>query len=195
MRRRLFLLTSPLTTPTGLGALLGLGSLSVTALAGCGPQSGGATAAPSGTPAAAGKTAVIELEKGGSITLQLFPAAAPKTVQNFEDKASKGFYNGLIFHRVEDWVVQGGDPTGTGTGGANSLPTEVSDRPFGVGSLGVARRSDAPDRSNDSQFFICTKPADWLNKQYTNFGQVTAGMDTVRTIQRGDKIKRIAVQG
>jgi peptidyl-prolyl cis-trans isomerase B (cyclophilin B) len=182
MRRRPFIVT----TSTGLGVLIA--GLS----AGCSPGApGGAAPAAAG----AGKSAVIELEKGGSVTLQLFPDVAPKTVQNFEDKANKGFYNGLVFHRVEDWVVQGGDPTGTGTGGSNSLPTEVSDRPFGVGSLGVARRSDSPERSNDSQFFFCTQPAPHLNKQYTNFGQVTAGMDTVRAIQRGDKIKRIAVQG
>jgi peptidyl-prolyl cis-trans isomerase B (cyclophilin B) len=194
MRRRLFLLTAPLTTPTGLGALLGLGSLSVTALAGCGPQSGGATAAPSGTPAAAaGKSAVIELEKGGSITLQLFPAAAPKTVQNFEDKASKGFYNGLTFHRVEDWVVQGGDPRGDGTGGGQ-IATELSERPFTLGAVGVARGQDIRV-SNDAQFFICTKPADWLNRMYTNFGQVSAGMETALGIKRGDKIKSITVKG
>jgi peptidyl-prolyl cis-trans isomerase B (cyclophilin B) len=180
MRRRRFIATSA----------AGLGALTAGAVAGCSPGNlGGAAPVASG----AGKTAVIELEKGGSVTLQLFPESAPKTVQNFEDKANKGFYNGLIFHRVEDWVVQGGDPRGDGRGGGQ-LPTELSDRPFTVGAVGVARGADVRI-SNDAQFFICTKPADWLNKQYTNFGQVTAGMDTVRTIQRGDKIKRIAVQG
>ncbi|MGH2353214.1 MAG: peptidylprolyl isomerase, partial [Chloroflexota bacterium] len=143
----------------------------------------------------AGKSAVVELEKGGTITLQLFPDVAPKTVRNFEEKASTGFYNGLTFHRVEDWVVQGGDPRGNGTGGNMSLPTEVSDKPFGVGALGVARRADSKAISNDAQFFICTKPATWLNGEYTNFGQVTAGMDTVQSIKIGDKIKRITVQG
>jgi peptidyl-prolyl cis-trans isomerase B (cyclophilin B) len=190
MRRRLFLLTTPLTTPTGLGAMIGLGSVAATTLAGCGPLPGGA---PAGTPAAAGKSAVIELEKGGSITLQLFPAAAPRTVQNFEDKASKGFYNGLTFHRVEDWVVQGGDPRGDGTGGGQ-IATELSDRPFTLGAVGIARGPDVRI-SNDSQFFICTKPAEWLNKMYTNFGQVSAGMETVLGIKRGDKIKSITVKG
>jgi peptidyl-prolyl cis-trans isomerase B (cyclophilin B) len=180
MRRRPFIVT----TSAGLGVLTaGLG-------AGCSPGApGGAAPAAAG----AGKTAVIELEKGGSVTLQLFPDAAPKTVQNFEDKANKGFYNGLIFHRVEDWVVQGGDPRGDGRGGGQ-MPTELSERPFAVGAVGVARGADVRI-SNDAQFFICTQPAPHLNKQYTNFGQVTAGMDTVRAIQRGDKIKRIAVQG
>jgi peptidyl-prolyl cis-trans isomerase B (cyclophilin B) len=180
MRRRPFIFTSS----AGLGALIaGAG-------AGCTP---GAPAGAGPVSAGAGKTAVIELEKGGSITLQLFPESAPKTVQNFEDKASKGFYNGLIFHRVEDWVVQGGDPRGDGRGGGQ-MPTELGDRTFTVGAVGVARGADVRI-SNDAQFFICTQPAPHLNKQYTNFGQVTAGMDTVRTIQRGDKIKRIAVQG
>jgi cyclophilin family peptidyl-prolyl cis-trans isomerase len=176
----------------------------VAGLAACGqpaagtpPGAGGAAGA-----AGAGRKAVIELEKGGSITLQLFPDVAPQTVKNFQDKAGKGYYNGLIFHRVEDWVVQGGDPTGTGTGGDNSLPTEVSDKPFGVGSLGVARRGDTPQRSNDSQFFIVKTPPPagmqhWtqLDHQYTNFGQVLSGLETVNAIQIGDKIKRITVDG
>jgi cyclophilin family peptidyl-prolyl cis-trans isomerase len=153
----------------------------------CG-QAGGNAAARSGQ-----KTAVIELEKGGSITLQLFPEAAAQTVQNFEKKANSGFYNGLIFHRVEAWVVQGGDPKGNGTGGG-TMPSELNDRPFTVGSVGIARGRDIKI-NNDSQFFICTQVAEWLNKQYTNFGQVTAGMETVQAIRVGDKIKKITVTG
>ena len=143
--------------------------------------------------AKSGKSAVVELEKGGSFTIELFPDQALKTVQNFEQKATSGFYNGLTFHRVEDWVVQGGDPRGNGTGGGN-MPTELNDRPFAVGAVGVARGQDIRI-SNDSQFFVCTKPADWLNKQYTNFGQVIEGMEVVKGIKVGDKIKRITVKG
>ena len=151
-------------------------------------------ASPGASPGGAAKQAVIELEKGGAITIQLFPEVAPKTVENFEQKAGSGFYNGLIFHRVEDWVVQGGDPRGNGTGGNMTLPTELSDRPFGVGAVGVARLREPAEVSNDAQFFICTQPAEHLNRQYTNFGQVVDGMDVVRSIRRGDKIKRITLK-
>ena len=157
--------------------------------AACGPGAGG------GSSGSAGKQAVMELEKGGAVTIQLFPDLAPKTVQNFEQKANAGFYTGLIFHRVEVWVVQGGDPTGTGAGGSTTLVTEPSDRPFGVGAVGVPRLSSEMRVSNDSQFFICTQPAEHLNRQYTNFGQVISGMDVVRSIRLGDKIKRITVKG
>jgi peptidyl-prolyl cis-trans isomerase B (cyclophilin B) len=144
------------------------------------------------------KIAVVELDKGGSFTMELFgggPAnlAAPKTVENFVAKANAGFYNGLVFHRVEDWVVQGGDPRGNGTGGG-SMPTELNEKPFVVGSVGVARGPDIRI-SNDSQFFVCLKPAEWLNRQYTNFGQVTEGMDAVRKIVAQDKIKKITIKG
>jgi peptidyl-prolyl cis-trans isomerase B (cyclophilin B) len=187
MRRRPFLLNAQI----GLLGLAG-GAIAGGALAGCNPiaQGGGGASA---QPQVSGKSAVIELEKGGAITLQLFPDSAPQTVKNFEDKANKGFYNGLIFHRVEDWVVQGGDPRGDGRGGGQ-MATELSERPFAVGAVGVARGPDIRV-SNDAQFFICTKPAEWLNKQYTNFGQVVSGMETVQTIARGDKIKRITVKG
>lgn len=158
----------------------------------CRGRAGGATA--SGASAGgAKKTATIDLEKGSSITIELFAQDAPKTVENFVKKADAGFYNGLIFHRVEDWVVQGGDPNGNGTGGGQ-MPTEINERPFVVGSVGVARGQDIRI-SNDAQFFICTKPAEWLNRLYTNFGLVTDGMDTVRRIQRGDKMARISIKG
>ena len=166
--------------------LIGLTGLSAVSATACAVGLGSIRAA-----AGTRKIAVIELEKGGSITLQLFPEAAAKTVQNFEQKANSGFYNGLIFHRVEDWVVQGGDPRGTGAGGG-TMPSELNDRPFGVGAVGVARGRDMRI-NNDSQFFICTKPAEWLNREYTNFGQVIDGMDTVQAIRVGDKIKRITV--
>ncbi len=177
---------------------LGSAALAGAALIACGQPaaSNAAPGAPSGTTAPGavrgGKSAVLELEKGGSVTVQLFADVAPKTVQNFEDKASKGFYNGLTFHRVEDWVVQGGDPLGTGSGGGQ-ITTELNEKPFVVGALGVARGRDVRI-SNDAQFFICTKPAEWLNREYTNFGQVLEGMETVHGIRVGDKIKRITIK-
>lgn len=137
--------------------------------------------------------ATIELDKGGIIHLQLFPQIAPKTVANFIQKANSGYYDSLIFHRVEGWVVQGGDPTGNGTGGNNNLTTELSKQPFKVGALGVARGGDIKV-SNDSQFFITKQDSDFLDGQYTNFGQIIDGMDVVNKIQIGDKIRHIRVQ-
>lgn len=135
--------------------------------------------------------AVIKTEKG-DITLELYPQDAPKTVSNFAKKSKSGFYNNLTFHRVEDWVVQGGDPLGNGTGG-DDMPTELNKKPFIVGSLGVARGPNI-QVSNDSQFFITTQEADWLDGQYTNFGMVTDGMDVVKQIKVGDKILSIEVE-
>jgi peptidyl-prolyl cis-trans isomerase B (cyclophilin B) len=136
-------------------------------------------------------SAVIKTSKG-DITLTLYGKYAPNTVKNFITKAQSGYYNGLIFHRVENWVIQGGDPKGDGTGGG-VMRTELNDIPFGTGSLGVARGQDI-NVSNDSQFFITKSDAAWLNQQYTNFGQVTSGMDVVGKIEKGDKILGITVE-
>src|SRR5258708_20344455 len=85
------------------------------------------------------QTATIELERGGSFTIALRPDKAAKTVANFVAKATSGFYDGKTFHRVEDWVVQGGDPDGTGRGGGK-MPSELNDLPFAKGAAGIARR-------------------------------------------------------
>ncbi len=138
------------------------------------------------------KLAIVELEKGGSFTIAFRADKAPQTVARFVEKARSGFYNGLKFHRVEDWVVQGGDPLGNGTGG-EKVPSEFNDLPFEVGAVGVARGQD-PAVNNGSQFFVVKSNARWLDDQYTNFGTVTAGMDVVRGIQVGDKIKSIRVE-
>ncbi len=130
-------------------------------------------------------SAVIKTSKG-DIKLTLNGHDAPRTVKNFIDKAKSDYYKGLIFHRVEDWVIQGGDPDGDGAGGG-LMQTELNDQPFVAGSLGVARGSDIRI-SNDSQFFITKTDASWLNGQYTNFGIVTEGIDVVEKINIGDKI-------
>lgn len=136
----------------------------------------------------------------GSFTITLYPDFAPQTVANFVQKATSGYYNGLKFHRVEDWVVQGGDPLSRdaskqalwGTGGG-TIATELSKQPFGVGAVGVARGGDI-NVSNDSQFFITKKDSQFLNNQYTNFGQVLSGMDVVNSLQIGDTITEITVK-
>jgi peptidyl-prolyl cis-trans isomerase B (cyclophilin B) len=135
-------------------------------------------------------SAIIKTSKG-NITVTLFGKDSPKTVRNFINKASSDFYKNLLFHRVENWVIQGGDPKGDGTGGGLIL-TEPNAIPFTAGSLGAARASN-PQVSNDSQFFITKSDASWLNGQYTNFGTVTEGMDVVNKIQIGDKILGITV--
>jgi len=148
--------------------------------------------APFATPAGTTKVATIELEKGGTIRFSLFGNEAPQTVKNFEAKVSQGFYNGLKFHRVEDWVVQGGDPSGNGTGGGQ-MPSEFNKLEFKVGAVGVARGQD-PRINNDAQFFIVKRDSPHLNAQYTNFGQVTEGLELVVKIAIGDKIKKITVK-
>ncbi|MFH0864024.1 MAG: peptidylprolyl isomerase [Candidatus Gottesmanbacteria bacterium] len=135
--------------------------------------------------------ALIKTSKG-DINLSLYPDAAPKTVANFINKANSGDYKNLTFHRVEDWVIQGGDPLGNGTGGGE-IATEISNKPFVIGSLGVARGQDIKI-SNDSQFFITKTEASWLNGQYTNFGLVISGMEVVNQIQVGDKILDIIIK-
>ncbi|HJW49699.1 MAG TPA: peptidylprolyl isomerase [Candidatus Limnocylindria bacterium] len=138
------------------------------------------------------KRASMELAKGGVVEMALRPDKAPNTVATFISKANAGFYNNLTFHRViGDFVAQGGDPQGTGSGGGNQ-PTELSDLPFCKGSLGIARGGDIKV-SNDSQWFICTGSCRHLDGQYTNFGQVTSGMDVALGIKVGDKIKSIKI--
>lgn len=157
------------------------------------PQS---TVAPSPTPTPSitipnATIATINTTKG-AITVEFYTAEAPKTVKNFITKAVTGYYNNLTFHRVEDWVVQGGDPKGNGTGGGD-MPTELSNKPFVVGSLGIARTPADIKISNDSQFFITKTASAFLNGQYTNFGIVKSGMDVVEKIEIGDKILSITV--
>ena len=141
-------------------------------------------------PIAASIPATIKTTKG-NIHIMLFGDQAPNTVRNFILKASTNYYNNLIFHRVENWVIQGGDPKGNGTGGGQ-MPAEQTQRPFVVGSIGMARGSN-PQINNDSQFFITKTDASWLNGQYTNFGIVTSGMNVVDNIQIGDKILGITI--
>jgi cyclophilin family peptidyl-prolyl cis-trans isomerase len=128
----------------------------------------------------------------GAIEIELFDEDAPKTVENFKKLANDGFYNGVIFHRViPDFMIQGGDPTGTGTGGPGyTFEDEFNDRKAVRGALAMA---NAGPNTNGSQFFIVTAEATpWLDGKHTVFGQVTSGMEVVDTIEQtetgpGDK--------
>lgn len=142
------------------------------------------------TPIAATQ-ATIKTDKG-DIVIKLYGNDAPNTVANFVRKADDGFYENLNFHRVEDWVIQGGDPLGNGTGGGK-MATELNSVPFKEGSVGVARGGDIKV-SNDAQFFICTTDCAWLTGQYTNFGEVIEGMDIAKQIAIGDKIISVTYQ-
>lgn len=139
------------------------------------------------------ETAVITMEKGGEITIELFPADAPKTVANFVTLTKKGFYNGLTFHRVEPgFVVQGGDPKGNGTGGPGyTIKAEFNKQKHVRGTVAMARSAD-PD-SAGSQFYICLGPASFLDGKYTVFGIVTKGMDVVDGIRVGDRMKSVKI--
>ena len=142
-------------------------------------------------PMAASVSATIKTSKG-DINMTLFGDIAPNSVKNFVLKADTGYYDNLTFHRVEDWVIQGGDPKGNGTGGGQMVAEQTPTKPFVTGSVGIARASN-PQINNDSQFFITKSDASWLNGQYTNFGLVTSGMDVVDSIQKGDKIESITI--
>lgn len=128
----------------------------------------------------------IELESG-TVAIEMKPEIAPKHVERIKMLAEKGFYDGIVFHRVIDgFMAQTGDPTGTGTGGSDlpDLPAEFSKENFGRGTIGMARTSD-PNSAN-SQFFICFDDCSFLNGQYTIWGQVIEGMDLVDGITRGE---------
>ena len=119
----------------------------------------------------------------GPITLELFDEDAPKTVENFRKLARDGFYDGLIFHRViKDFMIQGGCPQGTGTGGPGyQFEDEINPHKVVRGALAMA---NAGPNTNGSQFFIVTTDAaPWLDGKHTVFGEVTGGMDVVDTIE------------
>jgi peptidyl-prolyl cis-trans isomerase B (cyclophilin B) len=119
----------------------------------------------------------------GPITVTFFDDDAPKTVENFRKLAGEGFYDGLIFHRViKDFMIQGGDPEGTGTGGPGyTFEDEFNDHKVVRGALAMA---NAGPNTNGSQFFIVTTDAaPWLDGKHTVFGEVTSGMDAVDAIE------------
>ena len=153
-------------------------------------------------PPAKAPTAVIMLEKGGQITLELFPTDAPKHVENFHKLARAGFYDGQRFHRVvPGFVVQLGDPKSKtlpmdhpdmGTGGPGyTVNAEFNSRKFERGVLGMARGNDP--NSAGSQFYIMLGPASHLDGQYTAFGRVVSGMEVVDGIKVGDRVKSIKI--
>ncbi|HWP39741.1 MAG TPA: peptidylprolyl isomerase [Tepidisphaeraceae bacterium] len=139
-------------------------------------------------------TAIIDTARG-RIVCELFAQAAPKTVNNFVFLARQKFYDGTTFHRViADFMIQGGDPTGTGRGGPGyRFEDEVGpDKPrHQRGSLSMA---NAGPNTNGSQFFITHVVTDWLDGKHTVFGQVRQGQEVVDSIRQGDVIRSITIQ-
>ena len=184
MNRRLYALLVPF-----VALLLAIGCTRTTET----PGSGGSPATEVDMSQYEKLQAVIETEKGNIIVV-FYPKDAPKTVANFVTLAKKGFYNGLAFHRVvPDFVVQGGDPLGTGEGGPGyTIPAEFNQQKHLRGTLAMARTSDP--NSAGSQFYICLAPQPNLDNQYTVFGQVVRGMENVDKIKKGDKMLKVRIE-
>lgn len=138
-------------------------------------------------------TGNIETNRG-MIEIEFYPQFAPKTVNNFIFLSKEGFYDGVVFHRViDDFVIQGGDPTGTGTGGPGyTFDDEIKNNPL-KHETGVLSMANAGPGTNGSQFFITHSPQPHLNGHHTVFGKVTAGQDIVNTICQGDHIVSIII--
>ncbi|MBI2836237.1 MAG: peptidylprolyl isomerase [Chloroflexi bacterium] len=136
--------------------------------------------------------ATIHTSKG-DIVLNLFPDKAPKTVNNFVFLAREGFYNNTVFHRViKDFMAQGGDPTGTGTGGPGyRFEDEFSDLTHDTGVISMA---NSGANTNGSQFFITYAPQSHLNGKHSVFGKVVSGMEAARALVNGDRLVSVEIQ-
>lgn len=139
------------------------------------------------------KLAVIETNKG-TIKIKLHYDKVPKTCANFEKLAKKGFYDGLTFHRViNDFMIQGGCPEGTGTGGPGYKFADEFHPDLKHDGPGILSMANSGPNTNGSQFFITHVATPWLNKKHSVFGKVVEGQDVVNKIARGDKIKTVTI--
>jgi peptidyl-prolyl cis-trans isomerase B (cyclophilin B) len=138
-------------------------------------------------------TATIETNRG-MIVADLFAAQAPRTVNNFVSLARDGFYDGVTFHRViSDFMIQGGDPTGTGRGGPGYTFKDEFDPKLKHDKPGVLSMANAGANTNGSQFFITHVPTPWLDGKHSVFGQVVKGQDVVNKIQQGDVMLSVTI--
>jgi peptidylprolyl isomerase len=136
---------------------------------------------------------IVVLETNqGNIELELMPAVAPKAVENFTKLAEKGYYDGIIFHRViKEFMIQGGDPTGTGSGGASIWGKEFEDEiniDVKFNKPGILAMANSGRNTNGSQFFITTAKTPWLHQKHTIFGKVVAGYDIVQKIENAEAV-------
>lgn len=138
-------------------------------------------------PSATGETMVKLETSQGTITVKLFPKIAPKTCENFTELVKKGYYNGIIFHRIiKGFMIQGGDPTGTGRGGQSiwGMPFEDEISPeLKFNKTGLLAMANAGPDTNGSQFFITVAATPWLNGKHTIFGEVVEGADVVTSLE------------
>ena len=142
-----------------------------------------------------GYFATVKMENGGEFVIQLYPDKAPVTVNSFVFLANQGYFDGVTFHRVLDgFMAQTGDPTGTGRGGPGYI-FENEDSDLRFDKEGVVAMANAGRDTNGSQFFITFAPAEFLNGDYTIFGQVIDGMDVVNGITRRDPMKNPSFTG
>ena len=193
--------TAPESIPAAIASAAPAG---VTAMTGSPAPTGSGAVAP---PASAAKAPDLSVDSNGLskatvfiqttkglIKFKFYPKDAPETVNRIAELINQGFYNGLSFHRVvPDFVIQGGDPLGNGTGGSgHHLKAEFNSRRHIEGAVAMARAQD-PD-SADSQFYIALKTLPSLDHNYTVFGQVIEGMDVVRSIQVGDKMTVVRIE-
>jgi peptidyl-prolyl cis-trans isomerase B (cyclophilin B) len=143
-----------------------------------------------------GKTYSVSIKTNrGELELELYPEHAPKTVNNFVFLAQEGYYDGVVFHRViSDFVIQGGDPTGTGRGGPGySFEDEVAGNPL-KHERGIISMANAGPNTNGSQFFITHSPQPHLDGKHTVFGKVVKGLDVVDAIQQGDRMETVTAR-
>lgn len=140
-----------------------------------------------------GDVCMLETDRG-TLAFRLYPEVAPLTVARIAELVDSGFFDGIVFHRVvADFVVQAGDPTGSGDGGSGrNIPAEFSHLHYVRGSVGMARDEDI--HSNDSQFFICISDQPHLDGKYTLFGQVIRGEEVLDLIRQGDRIVRMRMR-
>lgn len=140
------------------------------------------------------KVATITTSRG-DIRLELFADKTPKTVANFEKLAKDGYYDGLMFHRViEDFMIQGGCPKGTGTGGPGYTFEDEFDRSLKHDTPGILSMANAGPNTNGSQFFITHVPCPWLDGKHTVFGKVLGdGQKVVNSIKQGDKMEKVVI--
>lgn len=154
----------------------------------------GFTASAASTASLKDVNIVISTTKG-DIELALYPSKAPVTVANFLNLINRGYYKGISFHRViPDFMIQGGDPTGTGMGGPGYRFEDECRPDLKHDGPGVLSMANAGPGTNGSQFFITHVPTDWLNGKHTVFGKVTEGQDVVDSIGQGDTISGITIE-
>jgi len=182
------------TSPSFLRSFLGLLCLAIAPLALHAEEAAVATPTPAPAPAAVTDIRIIIKTNKGDIEATLFASKVPLTVANYLNLATTGFYDGLTFHRViPDFMIQGGDPQGTGRGGPGYQFADEFDRSLRHTKPGIFSMANSGPGTNGSQFFITHVATSWLDGKHSVYGEVTKGMSVVNSIAVGDKIVKIEI--